>query len=86
MIVLLQKYSPFLSKKRTLIRRVREAVSEQFSKSFKSNGADLDRSVDLEIGACSSKEVTQNEAMRLFTKIPFPEPRRVIQLKSRDAE
>jgi hypothetical protein len=29
-------------------------------------------------------EVTQSDAMRLFTKIPFPEPRRVIHIRERD--
>ena len=38
---------------------------------------------DLEIGPSQSGEITQSDAMRLFTKIPFPEPKRVIRLRHR---
>lgn len=43
---------------------------------------------DLETGESETKgvEITQTEAMRLFTKIPFPVPRRVIHIKPRGLE
>jgi hypothetical protein len=37
---------------------------------------------DLE-GGCCATEMVPKEAMRLFTKIPFPEPRRIIHLRPR---
>jgi len=105
--VLLQRCSPFLSKKRTFIRRVKEV----FSNKSKPNSLEESSSSDDElmdslsiqaVNSCLSKETsketvisklislssvhsetTQTEAMKLFTKVPFPEPRRVINVRER---
>jgi hypothetical protein len=98
LLVLLQKYSPSLTKKNTLIRRVKASLTHSFT-SLKKLGSDEEHShgdapsspgipknlvVDLECGVLKSGgEMTQTEAMRLFTKIPFPVPRRVIHIRPR---
>jgi len=42
---------------------------------------------DLESAATTLEgEISQTQAMRMFTKLPFPEPRRVIYLRSREVE
>jgi hypothetical protein len=38
---------------------------------------------DIENGETKDPEITQREAMSLFTKIPFPVPKRVIHIKPR---
>ena len=38
---------------------------------------------DLEEGDALASDISPSEAMRLFTKIPFPEPKRVIKLRQR---
>lgn len=149
LITTLLKYSPYSSKKRTLIRRVKCAVSHSISRSKRKNSnrtaipkpascpttpdtsehdavppsAPLtpDRKIsggssssvtndnndykiadtrynyttpvhhnhnhpgtpidDVETGS-RTEEVSQTQAMKLFTKIPFPEPRRVIYLRA----
>ena len=104
LVVLLQRCSPFLSKKRTFIRRIKEVFRS------KSDAVDFDdliddkgdfSSVNAEESSISKKtssetnfsrglgelvqlETTQADAMKLFTKIPFPEPRRVINVRERD--
>jgi len=104
LITLLQKFTPFLSKKKTFIRRVK-SVSQQVVKSihsikvkkgsddglgssemdesFESSGKNSPPVEEIEDGCPKSGEMTQTDAMRLFTKIPFPEPRRVIKLRPR---
>jgi hypothetical protein len=42
--------------------------------------------MDIEAGDTKDAEITQTEAMRLFTKIPFPVPKRVIHIKPRTLE
>lgn len=109
LLVLLQKYSPSLSKRKTLIRRVKTAMQESFShmkpsskrkssddgNASQSGGDDEDEGYvearlgsqgGVEIGITHSREISQTEAMALFTKIPFPEPRRVIHIKPRCME
>jgi cytochrome P450 len=103
--VLLQRCSPFLSKKRTFIRRVKDVF---VGKSKTENLGDSDNSDDDEMDVSSihdhnagpsvskwtqetvlsrsistQAETTQTQAMKLFTKVPFPEPRRVINVRER---
>ncbi len=103
--VLLQRFSPYLSKRRTFIRRVTEVLtcsvrpkeSVESCSVGKVQGESMDPIQSLQTSddfrqaesldqTASSKrnEVTQSDAMRLFTKIPFPEPRRVIHIRERD--
>jgi hypothetical protein len=103
LLVLLQKYSPSLSKRKTLIRRVKKAVNKSFhgikgkSKTpddlGSAGGSEDDEDVstdirptsagDIEIGVGKCRDISLSEAMHLFTKIPFPEPKRVIHIKPR---
>lgn len=101
LIVALKEHSPIVSKKRTLIRRMKTAVSQNLNKSLNGLKRNLEQetqsaprtpqfdrsrsnSPDLEVGGSPSKEVSQVDAMRLFDKIPFPEPRRVVYLRPRN--
>jgi hypothetical protein len=106
LIVLLQKYSPSLTKRKTLIRRVKTAMTrswhgtkhERAASLFPGGTVDVDEvedasaagqpssQEDIEIGETKDAEITQTEAMRLFTKIPFPVPKRVIHIKPRILE
>lgn len=92
--VLMQRTSPFLSKKRTFIRKVKEKLSyispsksedsaETADKFFDEAARDLSLYDNVRDTPTSQPEMTQTEAMRLFKKIPFPEPRRVINVKQR---
>jgi hypothetical protein len=106
LICVLQKYSPFLCKKNTLIRRVSQHLQRSAEKTRPSTSTPsrpaseisiLSQTVDDEDEAHSameantketpcSVEMTQSEALRLFTKIPFPEPKRIIKLRPRVME
>lgn len=108
LIVTLQKFSPFVSKRKTFIRRVRHtfqgmrgddsrhnlrlqdrATSDETdlineSSSVEMSSTDMEcPPPDLEEGDALASDMTPSEAMRLFTKIPFPEPKRVIRLRPR---
>ncbi len=105
LIVLLQKYSPSLTKRKTLIRRMKTAMTrsrngpkhELATSLFpgvtvdveEGEGEDLSAAgqpsslEDVENGETRDPEITQTEAMSLFTKIPFPVPKRVIHIKPR---
>ena len=103
LIVLLQKYSPSLTKRKTLIRRVKTAMTRSWNgpkhqvatSLFPSQTVDVDETEeasaaaqpssleDIENGETKDPEITQTEAMHLFTKIPFPVPKRVIHIKPR---
>jgi hypothetical protein len=105
LIVLLQKYSPSLTKRKTLIRRMKTAMTrsrnepkhELATTLFPAGTVDVDENEDafaagqsssledIENGNGETKdpEITQTEAMSLFTKIPFPVPKRVIHIKPR---
>jgi hypothetical protein len=100
LICTLRRYSPQVQKKKTLLRRVKKAVSRHHI--FPTNHHSNDHLSDLENGAESDdddpfrsesfksvkqvKELSQQGAMELFTKVPFPEPRRVVYLKHRQTE
>jgi hypothetical protein len=117
LIVVLQNYTPFLSTKRTFIRRVQSAIHKQFNRKVdnQSKSSNLcERSFDMECGhgggysappsppstpkrggsinrECNDSlsgtkddEPEESLAMKLFTGIPFPEPRRVINIRPRD--
>jgi hypothetical protein len=104
--VLLQKFSPFLSKKRTFIRKLKTAVltktrhtdessslkhvhntkHEEVSSVYAESAGSLEDARHVIPDAVQSKrhgETTQSEAMKLFDKIPFPEPRRVLNVRER---
>jgi hypothetical protein len=107
LIVLLQKYTPSLTKRRTLIRRMKTAMTRSWNgpkdevatslfpgvtvEVDEDEGEGEHRSAtgqpssleDIENGETRDPEITQTEAMRLFTKIPFPVPKRVIHIKPR---
>lgn len=103
LIVLLQKYSPSLTKRKTLIRRMKTAMTQSWNgpkhevapSLFLSGTVDVDEIddawaagqpsslEDIENGETNDPEISQTEAMRLFTKIPFPVPKRVIHIKPR---
>lgn len=121
LVVLLQKYSPTMSKKRTFIRRVRAAIDKSISTRITSKRSDS----SLENGGTTGEVLTVNRSRshspdsshrsdveegrandsrhndpvlrsnfessalhldvgRLFTKLPFPEPRRVISIRPRE--
>jgi hypothetical protein len=95
--VLLQKYSPFLSKKRTFFRKLRSAIKKGESASIPANSsspeissiyAESSRSYQFADESEVTKDLddtTQSEAMKLFHKVPFPEPRRVLNITERDS-
>jgi hypothetical protein len=106
LVVLLQNYSPSVSKKRTLMRKVHDALSKSFTmRQPDHSGAEepesrvfptkSNRSVettlnDLDIeageeGTATARRHKEKTEMpeRLFTRIPFPEPRRVIHIHAR---
>jgi hypothetical protein len=101
LIVLLQKYSPSLTKRKTLIRRMKTAMTRSWNgpkhelatSLFPAGTVDVDEDAsaagqplsleDIENGETRDPEISQTEAMRLFTKIPFPVPKRVIHIKPR---
>lgn len=109
LITLLSKFTPYSSKRRTFINRVKSAVKQSFRGSVSIDieqiqlfGSDPPQTIleetvtpqneslprvplDLERGYSSSiASVTPVEAMSMFTKIPFPEPRRVTYLHQRE--
>jgi hypothetical protein len=102
-ITLLQRFEPQISKKRTFIRRVKDAIHKGHhrdkSASQISTG-DIESGMTKEntSGCCSSvfgseifpgktnKDLTTSEALRLFTKIPFPEPRVVLHIYERESD
>eukprot|EP00540_Astrosyne_radiata_P017180 CAMPEP_0116839396 /NCGR_PEP_ID=MMETSP0418-20121206/9746_1 /TAXON_ID=1158023 /ORGANISM="Astrosyne radiata, Strain 13vi08-1A" /LENGTH=673 /DNA_ID=CAMNT_0004469507 /DNA_START=92 /DNA_END=2113 /DNA_ORIENTATION=+ len=105
--VLLQRCTPFLSRKRTIIRRIKTALSVSRFSSSSEDRADeetgttpactpppepamsLDHASSVDTIWEASKRLggsTQTEAMKLFTKIPFPEPRRVLNVRERVCE
>jgi len=148
LITALQRFSPYVSKRSTFIRRVQSAVSKRFSQSFSnakkssfatdelttthdhnrldtplggeisserlpprtasivnarahSSDSDLESATMPRTPPPSSGRViasqhqsihrqssgtTPTDAMRLFTKIPFPEPHRVIHFRPRELE
>lgn len=100
LIVALQCYEPQIAKRKTFIRRVKNAVSEiGFSRQKMQNrerseetdgndssSVDVSTISDLEDQCCIGPDVSPQEAMRLFTKIPFPEPKRVIHLRRRNSD
>lgn len=105
--VLLQRCSPFLSKKRNFITKVKDVFvgkpktdSLGDSENSEDHDDEIDVSSTLNHDAVPSvskwtqrtvmsrsismqEETTQTQAMKLFTKIPFPEPRRVINVRER---
>ena len=99
-ITLLQRFEPHISKKRTFIRRVKDAMqmghhrdksASQISAGdvesgmAKENSSDHCSGVDAEIfPGKKDNDLTTSEAMRLFTKIPFPEPRVVLHVNERE--
>jgi hypothetical protein len=103
LIVLLQKYTPSLTKRKTLIRRMKTAMTRSWNgpkhelatSLFPAETVDVDETEDasaawqptsqedIENGETKDPEISQTEAMRLFTKIPFPVPKRVIHIKPR---
>lgn len=117
-VVLLQRFEPHISKKRSFIRRVADRLHKptrtlESSSVHESNG-EMTADDDLEAAtpvvrsnSCSQhsvqsgktsesdmaeifpgkkgSEVTGVEAMKLFTKIPFPEPKVVLHLRKRDS-
>jgi len=110
LVVTLQKYTPLLSKKRTLLRRVKVAVNRSIrdmrtrigsesaapgeaplarptSNLRSSSTASTSRLSSDQPGNSSTdapKAVSQRQAMEMFTKLPFPEPRRVTYLRPRE--
>jgi hypothetical protein len=97
-VTLLQRFSPHISKKRTFIRRVRERLSVSRASSADLSDHDLemglspkrnvssscDSSVDGSNDSHHHRELTTVEAMKLFTKIPFPEPRLALHVNDRN--
>jgi hypothetical protein len=111
LIVFLQNHSPFVSRRKTFIRKVQLAINKSISHIRKPS---TDSSVftlpnvksevslvDLELGASppstpprnstatgattpmkGKDEYDQNEEL-LFTRVPFPEPRRAIHMRLR---
>lgn len=105
LVVLLQRCSPFLSKKRTFIRRMKEVFrsksdavdfdgliddnrdisSVNAEESSMSKRTTNETNISRGLGVMVQSETTQADAMKSFTKIPFPEPRRVINVRERDS-
>uniref|UniRef100_A0A7S2YKM1 Uncharacterized protein n=1 Tax=Entomoneis paludosa TaxID=265537 RepID=A0A7S2YKM1_9STRA len=111
LIALLQKFTPVLSLRKNLIRRVQSKVQRSLNNlrnrgnvsnldlelSMHSAGGALNRSgvtaaedhyhpqaTFSDVEACVARgDVSHMEAMDMFTKTPFPEPRRVIHLRPR---
>jgi hypothetical protein len=101
-IRLLQRFEPHISKKRTFIRRVKDAMHKTQSLREKIHSSVSADEVELgmanrqaSISACSNvdseifpgkkdNDLTTSEAMRLYTKIPFPEPRVVLHVNERE--
>jgi hypothetical protein len=101
-IALLQRFEPHISKKRTFIRRVKDAMQKTHSQREKSTSHVSADEVESgmanqrpSISACSgvdseifpgkkNNDLTTSEAMRLYTKIPFPEPRVVLHVNERE--
>jgi hypothetical protein len=112
LIVFLQNHSPFVSRRKTFIRKVQMAINKSISHVRKSstdgsfggtlpNAKSADSLVDLELGASipstpprnatasgattptkGKDEHDRNEEL-LFTRVPFPEPRRAIHMRLR---
>lgn len=101
---LLQRFTPFLSRKRTFIRKLRTALKktrmaeehvkkyndeqkEEVSSLYAESASSVEDSRNFKSNELSeSKEcgdTTQAAAMKLFDKIPFPEPRRVLNVRER---
>jgi hypothetical protein len=101
-IRLLQRFEPHISKKRTFIRRVKEAIHishgrrETSSSHFSADEVESGMAnQQASTSACSDvdselfpgkkdNDLTTSEAMRLYTKIPFPEPRVVLHVNERE--
>jgi len=114
--VLLHRFSPYLSKKRTFIRTIKKALIKGLSKEevmLEEAGRDCgEERADAEVSSIYAESAasdpgtnestfdglngdpmviqpcgrtTQTEAMKLFDKIPFPEPRRVICVRERQS-
>ena len=107
LVVLLQNYSPSVSKKRTFMRKVHDAFSKSFTmRQPDHNGADEPENqppptnsnhsietalnyLDIEAGEEGTATPTRRhkgkteKPERLFTRIPFPEPRQVIHIYAR---
>ena len=94
--VTLRKFSPFVSKRRTFIRRVKQSINDMRSnRRLVQEDTDGNESSSLEVSLTdldgydpeecdrSEQDLTPQAVMKLFTKIPFPEPRRVIRLRHR---
>ena len=114
LIALLQKFTPVLSMRKNLIRRVQTKVvkSVRDFRSRRQSGTHMDPYLsDMDVSAHSLRSmngasesfsspmptviqtldntrgnVSQSEAMSMFTKTPFPEPRRVIHLRPRSLD
>ena len=97
LIVLLRKYSPFVFKRQTIIRRVQSAIHSSFRRMRlpgKTNQSPA--GLDIESCATSGDDVASSPrarvshrseellGMKLFTPIPFPEPKRVIHIRPRE--
>jgi hypothetical protein len=103
--VVLQQYSPQISRRRTFFRRVKAAIDKSLKSGVMSRRSEspspsapsplnLSRSPtpdDLELqGAANGAGLGRGAAAKhlevgnLFTKIPFPEPRRGVSLRPRD--
>jgi len=99
LMVALQRYSPTISKRRTFIRRVREKLPRQTTHGSSTTAASAtvlpapqamkrDETTDGFESDCSEVHGTDDslrptDALKLFTKIPFPEPKRVVRLTRR---
>ena len=101
LIVLLRQFSPFVFKRRTIIRRVQSAIHNSFRRTLligKMNHSPVGL-VDIE--SCEESSVSGDDVassprarsphrsedslgMKLFTPIPFPEPKRVIHIRPRE--
>ena len=122
-VVSLQRFSPFLSKRTTFYRKVKSAlrvgvsvhpkspgrrrstsmVQKELSTDKDDDGNDDDNN-NIEVSSVEGEssshgsttrmhkiwdssrqlgDTTQSAAMKLFTKIPFPEPRRVLNVQDR---
>ena len=100
LIVLLRQFSPFVFKRRTIIRRVQSAIHNSFRRTLligKMNHSP----VGLDIESCEESATSGDDVasypstrgshraedllgMKLFAPIPFPEPKRAIHIRPRE--
>ena len=80
LVVLLQCHFPSVSKRKTFVRKVHEALSKSFS-SHRHDTVGRDATAQPEEAPPSNDPTIIPE--RIFKKVPFPEPRRVIQIHPR---